>query len=203
MSTRRQVTTNRSNAKLSSGPKTSQGKDRSSRNSLKHGLLARDAVLPYENRSEFDQLAERLMQQFRPISELESELVRKITGFFWRLRRCGRIETEILAYLYNEISLDRAQPLANLKFFDALMKAPALEQVSECPGALKGDVGTLGEAFIQDSREANALPKLSRYEKSIEQSLYKALHELERLQAVRSGKDVPVPFVLEVNREQS
>jgi hypothetical protein len=57
----------------------------------------------------------------------------------------------------------------------------------------------MGEAFVQDSKEANALPKLSRYEKSIEQSFYKALHELERLQGARAGKEIPVPLMIDVN----
>lgn len=42
---------------------------------------------------------------------------------------------------------------------------------------------TLGRAFNLDADEANAFSKLSRYETPIERSLYKALNELQRLQA--------------------
>ena len=42
-----------------------------------------------------------------------------------------------------------------------------------------------------------------RYETTIERSLFRALHELERLQAKRNGKDVQVPAVVDVNLDSS
>ena len=44
MATRRQKKANRNNAKRSTGPGTPEGKARSSQNTLKHGLFARDTV---------------------------------------------------------------------------------------------------------------------------------------------------------------
>lgn len=38
---------------------------------------------------------------------------------------------------------------------------------------------------------------LARYEGGIERGLYKALHELQRLQAARQGAVVPVPQVVD------
>lgn len=55
-----------------------------------------------------------------------------------------------------------------------------------------------GEAFIRDCGNENALAKLSRYETSLERSFYKALHELQRLQAARHGRDVPLPMAMDV-----
>jgi hypothetical protein len=43
------------------------------------------------------------------------------------------------------------------------------------------------------------LEKLSRYETTLERSLYKALHELERRQAARDGQTVPLPVAVDVN----
>ena len=40
---------------------------------------------------------------------------------------------------------------------------------------------------------------LSRYEVSLERSLYRALHELQRLQALRDGQAVPPPEVVNVD----
>ena len=57
----------------------------------------------------------------------------------------------------------------------------------------------LGGAFMQDSHHANAFSKLSRYEVPIERSLYKALHELQRLQAARRAEDnVSPPLAIDV-----
>ena len=40
---------------------------------------------------------------------------------------------------------------------------------------------------------------LSRYEVMLERSFYKALHELQRLQAARDGQAVPLPVVVDVS----
>jgi hypothetical protein len=40
---------------------------------------------------------------------------------------------------------------------------------------------------------------LSRYESSIEKSFYKAMHELQRIQAMRLGLPVMTPIALNIN----
>jgi hypothetical protein len=53
-----------------------------------------------------------------------------------------------------------------------------------------------GTVFNNFGREKMAL--LSRYEVTMERSLYKALHELQRLQAARDGQPVPLPQAVDV-----
>ena len=43
------------------------------------------------------------------------------------------------------------------------------------------------------------MEKMNRYETTLERSLYKALHELERRQAARDGQAVPLPVAVDVN----
>jgi hypothetical protein len=54
----------------------------------------------------------------------------------------------------------------------------------------------LSWAFSNYAGEKMAL--LSRYETTLERSLYKALHELQRLQAARQGQAVPLPEAVDV-----
>ena len=61
----------------------------------------------------------------------------------------------------------------------------------------KEDGAHLEQAFSNSGREKMAV--LSRYEATIERSLYKALHELQRLQAARRGNTVPPPEVLDLD----
>ena len=62
------------------------------------------------------------------------------------------------------------------------------------------ETATLGKAFIRDADKANAFPKLSRYEAALERSLYKALHELQRLQAAHHAENNAIPpTALDVN----
>ncbi len=58
---------------------------------------------------------------------------------------------------------------------------------------------TSGIVFSNDAKGTNAFSKLSRYETSMERSLYRTLHELQRLQAVRHGKEVPVPLAVDID----
>jgi hypothetical protein len=62
------------------------------------------------------------------------------------------------------------------------------------------DASTLGLSFIRDGNSANAFSKLSRYETTMERGLYKALHELQRLQAARAAAgSVPPPVAVDVD----
>jgi hypothetical protein len=97
MATQAQINANRSNARKSTGPRTEEGKQRSSQNALKHGLLARDAVLPGEDPADFDRQLSDLEDTIEPKNALESALVRQIADADWRLRRLTRLETGFLA----------------------------------------------------------------------------------------------------------
>jgi len=66
MATKRQIAANKKNAKLSTGPRTERGKARSSRNSLKHGLLSQDLVMLTENVEHFDELMQGLIEAHQP-----------------------------------------------------------------------------------------------------------------------------------------
>jgi len=56
----------------------------------------------------------------------------------------------------------------------------------------------VGGAFLSDIKY-DSYGKFIRYETSIERGLYKALHELQRLQAARSGDKVPAPIAIDVD----
>jgi len=49
------------------------------------------------------------------------------------------------------------------------------------------------------ARNARAFATLARYRTSIENSRYRALHELQRLQALRGGQVVPAPAAIDLN----
>jgi hypothetical protein len=80
MTSPKQLEANRRNAKLSSGPKSTEGKARSSRNALKHGLVSSEIVI-------WDVEAE-----LQPNSTIERELVDHLAGLLWRRRRIPALE---------------------------------------------------------------------------------------------------------------
>ncbi len=54
-------------------------------------------------------------------------------------------------------------------------------------------------AFLVDAGGFEAFAKLARYDTAIERSLFRALHELQRLQQARAGEPVPPPAVVDVD----
>jgi hypothetical protein len=87
---------NRQNARQSTGPQTPDGKARSARNALKHGLLAKDVVINgpdlSETQADFDALLADLLSELNPRTLIEETLVERIATGYWRLRRAQRFE---------------------------------------------------------------------------------------------------------------
>src|SRR5215471_1661179 len=75
------------------GPRTTQGKERSKRNALKHGIFSQAALLKDESRAEYDALLNDLRENLQPEGALEEALVEKLALGTWRLRRLIIAET--------------------------------------------------------------------------------------------------------------
>ena len=179
MTSKKQAEANRRNALKSTGPKTQEGKDAVRLNAVRHGLLSQDVLLPGEDEAALKELGERLRAEVQPVGELESMLVDRIIAAHWRLRRLGRVEADIFIWEHYEELAKRAL-------------RPRTEQDDQ--------IAALGRAFIRDAGMADAFSKLSRYEIAIERSLFKALHELQRLQAARqTNGNVPPPVAVDLN----
>src|SRR5690348_10919610 len=100
--------TNARNAQRSTGPCTREGKAVVRLNALKHGLLARDILLPTEDGNVFARLRKNLRADLRPVGTLEVLLVDQIAVNFWRLARLHRVETGILVGEVHGILVERA-----------------------------------------------------------------------------------------------
>jgi len=214
MTSEKQAQANRRNALKSTGPKTPEGKAAVRHNALGHGLLSRDVLLPGEDEAALMELGEHLWDELQPVGALESLLVNRIISSTWRLQRLGRVEAGIFAReLYGEMA-DRARKEADTytrDFMDFVRTADttitdedehreALSKAEEMEAMQDAETATLGQTFIRDANKANAFSKLSRYETTIERSLFKALHELQRLQAARgAGGNVSPPMAVDID----
>ena len=206
---------NARNALQSTGPRTASGKAASRLNALKHGLLSREVLLADEDGDALSELEERVWEALDPHGELESLLVDRIVSSVWRLRRLNRIEVGVFAWHQGWILVERARREVQRYERTALaelaekMDRPtitneeahraALASVRELVAHQEEDVATLGLVFVRDAEGPDALSKMSRYETTIERGLYRALHELQRLQASRAGQAVAPPLALDVD----
>ena len=64
-------------------------------NALQHGILSRHAVLPWEDRSEYQTLLDALMREHAPQGPTEGHLVEELAGVIWRKRRLQLAEAAI------------------------------------------------------------------------------------------------------------
>lgn len=91
---------NRKNALKSTGPKTPEGKAKVRLNALKHGLLAREAVIlkgdGKEDPREFAAVLDAVATAAAPEGPIEEMLVERIAVCYWRLRRAARYEVGLL-----------------------------------------------------------------------------------------------------------
>jgi len=179
MATEAQILTNRRNAQKSTGPCSRQGKAAASQNSVKHGLLARQAVIISESKADFDLYRDRMLSELAPESPMESMLAERIVILSWRLKRVGRIQAQTI----DALNADNASsPLAKLTqslFFKGR------DQSQTAPSASAPDL-TLGRLAIKDFSNARVLDRLLMYERRIENSLYKTILELQRLHLMRN-----------------
>jgi hypothetical protein len=96
--TEAQRAASRANGRRSRGPKTIEGKERSRRNALRHGLRAtRFEVLAEADNRPASVLIEAVRQRLAPRDVLEVECAEGIAMAFWRLRRVRHLEEAILA----------------------------------------------------------------------------------------------------------
>ena len=165
----RKLQANRLNAQKSTGPKTTEGKARSSRNALKHGLLARQILLdddPHEDPADLDRLLNELVTDFAPETTVERLLVERIAACYWRLRRALRFETQAISKL-RQGPQDVASQL--------------IQQIAQ----------TEHDPLDYVLPTASDLDKLIRYEAMIDRELNRAMNQLHRLQRARSSKPHP------------
>ncbi len=87
---------NRTNAQHSTGPRTGEGKARSSQNALRHGLSSRTAVLPSEDQDAYQQHCRQFFDEYQPATPTESQLTQELADTAWRLNRIPALEADLL-----------------------------------------------------------------------------------------------------------
>src|SRR5580698_3335553 len=162
MLSEKQLAANRANAQLSTGPKSEEGKRRSSLNARRHNLTGQVTAMPEEDRIAHDAFAEALIKSMAPQGALELQLAQRIATDSWRLNRSSAIEDNIFALGFNDHgdNIDTDHP--------------------ELHAAL-----TAARTF---TREAESIELLTLYEQRINRSLQKNLALLQQLQTTRKAQ---------------
>src|SRR5947209_8395532 len=113
-------TANRANAQLSTGPKTSEGKAKSSLNAVKTGLCGRTVLLHSDDAAIYQQHVCDYEKELRPVGQRECDLVQSIADSAWRLSRIPGLEMAIYAQ-------GRTQFAANFDHEDTSVRPALIE----------------------------------------------------------------------------
>jgi hypothetical protein len=95
MASKKQIEANRLNALQSTGPRSPQGKARSSMNALKTGIDAKTQIIRGEIWDNLQELTAEYYGRFRPTTPEQRVLVDTLIDCDWLLRRFRAVETQL------------------------------------------------------------------------------------------------------------
>jgi len=174
----KQLEANKINAQKG-GVKTEQGKEVSKYNALKHGILS-ETVSEYEQSFSKD-VMERLNSQFQPVGVLEKILVDRIAVYYVKLFRGAKAESEYMQSILNPRQVSIKELMPSISFTETTV-------INE------GYTPTVNHEVVE-----RLFATFLRYEIALENRMYKSIHELQRMQSVRNGENVPPPLALDVD----
>ena len=183
MTSERQIRANRLNSAFSTGPKTDAGKKRSSQNAMIHGLTSRSVVAIFEDDREFQDFASQISGAFRQPSPIEHELINRLIGLLWRLRRAQTVETGLLS-IQGKLQRDiRLTSGAGEQISDEnILLSLGLESTTEraAPSLAQQRAESKARAFLRLCNvNGEAFDRLGRYETSLWRQAVQTLFLLE------------------------
>lgn len=102
MTSFKQFEANRRNARMSTGPTSDEGKQRSRCNAVRHGLTAETVIGALEDAEDYKAFEAAIIADYDAQSAVERELVLRLASLLWRLRRATAIETGLFESQANQ-----------------------------------------------------------------------------------------------------
>lgn len=146
-------------------------------NAIKHGILCKSTLAKSENDKDLEKLERALRQEFRPSSPMELILVDRIASCYWRLRRLVQSETDVV----NHVRTTQQQNEATHTYLSTHLQIQESQKEKEQTDARNGKAGSEYNPLLAIDTD-----KLTRYERSIENSLFRSLKQLEQLQSQKA-----------------
>jgi hypothetical protein len=131
MATVAQIQANRANARLSTGPRTAEGKARSAVNSAKHGLCASHLIIRDDELQPVTTLASQLRPEINPVGAPENTLFNALLRALWTIFRCVRTESE----LQTQAKALQTEGMYRESVFAGLPTVPAISPLVDLPKA--------------------------------------------------------------------
>jgi hypothetical protein len=172
MTSLKQIEANRRNALKSTGPKTTEGKESSRCNAVRHGLTAETVLASLENSEDYQVFEEAVISDYNPKTAVERQLILRLVGVLWRLRRATSIETAIfnsetenVRRVCNGTSIapdfDKKSPIANAFLRLAALPSFPLDRLSRYEYMLWRQARQIISTLEPPRRRAHAPSRIS------------------------------------------
>jgi hypothetical protein len=139
----------RINGRKSHGPISPEGKAKSSKNAIRHGLTANEhTLLAAELPDEYEEVRLAFIDDLRPATKAELRLVEKIANLDWRLERFVMMETCVLNMetgINADKIMERFERIDGIGFIVEAWKESL--SASHCLDLLRRYLGTLQHQF--------------------------------------------------------
>ena len=175
----------------STGPRTPEGKQRSSLNAFRHGLTGQTVVISPEDQKSHSGFCRGFFDDYKPEGALEHQLVQIIANCLWRLNRITANEQSLL-------SLDTVQ------CEDDHIKATDDRAVTACASARSFEmhVKTLANLTLYEQRIARQFERTLKLLKETqaerkrqqESDLHRAILLKEHHDELQAQQSEPVPY---------
>jgi hypothetical protein len=175
----KRLAANRENAKRSTGPRSEEGKARSSRNAVKHGFRSSSfAVVRLEDLDEVEKFKADAVACYRPVNAQELIAVERIAMAQQLIFRGHRLDAGMFTSAMNDV-LDRTNnpliPMDPDMVGDGDIEITRQQNRNYC----------IAEGFRRIAKEGNAIGLMLRYRAQAEREYRRAVEDFDRLKALR------------------
>jgi hypothetical protein len=211
----RKLAANWRNARKSTGPRTAEGKARSSRNAVSHGVYCRDVLIPGEDAHHFFTTRQSFLRALKPQDAVQLALVDAMTQARWRLNRCTRAEAMMLLARQDRSHNQLAAKLRTIEEDYGFSTFSAVARAAQCRADelyrrwhAKWEILTHAQAtplhagdvlatLLVSDIDCRALERLSRVEQRLHNQFHRCLRDLHVLkQRAKEYADEPeCPFL--------
>jgi hypothetical protein len=150
---------NRANAQHSTGPRTEEGKKKSSLNALRHGLTGQIVVMPTDDLEAYRRHLESFTNEYNPKGATEENLTQSLADTSWRLNRVAALESNLLSLATGTTG----DPLQ-----DAMNIAAALESQTKALANLSMHTQRLSRQFERAVKQLRELQKVRKERETID-----------------------------------
>jgi len=100
-----------------SGPTSAEGKAKSSRNAVRHGLNNLQPVVTEASRPEYDALVHNLFLLLKPDGFLQELTFQRLVNAAWNMQRCLKLENELREYLEDDEPLGNPETIKQAELY--------------------------------------------------------------------------------------